>query len=143
MTKQEKIAVLDKAMTVSKRDDGTTYTHFTKEAPEELKDLFLEHYNVRELDYDVFSEACDVVSEVYADKPNATDDQATEDIYERSSDRASYYNDDRLEYITIWNQDEVADIVREQGCDIATAGAVWYDRAIEQASIIIKDWIIA
>ncbi len=143
MTKKEKIAVLEKAMTVSKRDDGSTWTHFTEEAPEELKDLFLEHYNVRELDYDTFSEACDVVSEVYADMPKATDDQATEAIYERSSDRASYYNDDRLEYVTIWNQDEVADIVRESGCDVATAGAIWYDRQVEQASIIIKDWILS
>lgn len=48
MNKDEKLAVLPDMMTRSTRntgtrDDGEKYYHFTDTAPEELKDLFLEH----------------------------------------------------------------------------------------------------
>lgn len=144
MTRQEKIAVLAKAMTRSKRDDESEFYHFTDEAPEELKDLFLEHYNVDDLDYETFDRACDIVREVYDDKPEATDDEATEEIYERASDQASVYTADRLAYLNMRNEDEVSQTMREYGMtSIADACAAWYDRQVEQAAIIIKDWVNA
>jgi hypothetical protein len=143
MTKQEKIKALETAMTVSKRADESEYTHFTDEAPEELKDLFLTHYEVRDIDYITFSRACDIVSEIYADKPEISKDDAEEDIYERASDSASPYNATRLEYLNIWNQDEVADYVRDLNVDISTAAAYWYDKQIEQSAVLINEWVNA
>lgn len=40
---------------------------------------------------------------------------------------ASIYTRDRLDYITIYNQDEISDIVKEQQTDIETACAYWFD----------------
>lgn len=144
MNKQEKIAVLPKCMTVSKRDDGSEYTHFTDEAPEELKDLFLEHYNVKNLDYEIFSQACDIVAEVYQDYPSIkiANNEATEEIYERASDCANIYTSERLAYLDNQNEDEISETMREYGeHSIATACAIWYDKQVEQAAFIIKDWI--
>lgn len=147
MTKKEKIAALKTAMKTSKRDDrdgGTEFYHFAEGAPEELKDLYLEHYEVRDTDYEAFDRALDIVREVYEDKPEATDDEATEDIYERAPDSASVYTGARLSYLDVWNEGEISDVMREYGMhSIADACAAWYDRQVEQAAIIIKDWINA
>jgi len=145
MTKKEKIAVLAKAMQSRLARDGeSTEWYFSPDAPEELKDLYLEHYEVRDIDYETFSDACDLVSEAYGDHPDATDDQITDDIYERASDTASVYTSDRLAYLNMWNEDEVSETMREYGMrSIADACAAWYDRQVEQQAIIIKDWVNA
>jgi len=140
MTKQEKINVLTTAMKQSERDDKTEYYHFTPEAPEELQNLFLEHYEIRDIDYMIFSRACDVVNEAYRSEYKNIDDG----IYEQASDSASYYTAERLTYLNIWNQDEISDMIKNEGAgDIATACAMWYDRQVEQASFIINEWINA
>ncbi len=152
MTKQEKLKSLEAAMTTSKREgEEDSFYHFSDSAPEELKNLFLEHYEVRDIDYETFSRACDIVSEVYAeysgddtgkDEQEASeDDKITDAIYERSSDSANPYTAVRLAYLNVWNQDEVADYVRDLHVDVATGAAYWYDKQVEQQAIIIKDWI--
>lgn len=148
MTKQEKTAGLGKYITTSKRDDETVFNHFSDSAPEELKDLFLEHYNVKDLDYEIFGRALDIVDEVYGRKPErsleGSDDEIVEEIYEAASDSASVYTHDRLAYLDNQNEDEISQKMREYGeHSIATACAIWYDSQVEQAAIIIKDWIDA
>lgn len=69
MTKQEKINTLDNAMTQSERANGDEFNHFTESAPEELKSIFLESFEVRDVDYNIFSKACDIVSEIYTKTP--------------------------------------------------------------------------
>lgn len=141
MTKKEKIKSLQNAMERSERNDHTEYTYFTDNAPEELRQLFLEHYEVRDVDYMVFSDACDIVSDIYQNSPEITGREAEEAVYEDYSESASVYTATRLEYLNIWNQDEISEILKE-GCeDIATACAIWYDRQVEQASITINQWI--
>lgn len=144
MEKKEKIAVLGKCMTRSTRDDGTTFYHFTDEAPEELKKLYLEHYDVRDIDYETFSRACDLVSDCYNDNEQEKDglDFVTDMIYERASDSASVMTYDRLQYLDNWNESDISEIMREYDMrSIADACAVWYDRQVEQAAIIISEWI--
>lgn len=145
MTKKEKIACLSEAMTTSKRDsDEESFYHFTDKAPRKLKDLFLQQYDVQNLDYETFSHACDIVSEIYADKPNATDDEVTEDIYERSHDSASVYTSTRLSYLNNQNESDISELVKETSYNsIASACAIWYDKQVEQQAIIIKDWVNA
>lgn len=121
-------------MTQSEREGGEKFYHFTDEAPKGLKDEFLKHYNVNNLDYQMFSTACDIVSEIYHDiKENDAVDAVEEMIYERCSDSAS-----------IITYDRISDIMHEYGeLSIATACAIWYDKQVEQAAIIIKDWVNA
>lgn len=143
MTKEEKIAGLSKFMTRSKRDaegerEGEEFYHFTDEAPEELKDIFLEHYNVKDIDYETFSRALDIVSEIYADGA----DDVVDEIYQRAPDSASVYNGARLAYLDAWNEEEISQLMREYGeHSIATACALWYDKQVENASCIIDGWI--
>ncbi len=143
MTKQEKIASLDKAMTASTRDSGETFNHFTEEAPGELQSLFLENYEVRDQDYEIFAIACGVIGDVYASEKDATYDEIQDAIGEEARESASIWTENRLGYLTMHNQDEVADIAREHECDIAEACAVWYDREVEKASFLINDWVNA
>lgn len=140
MNKENKLAAVAVAITKSTRSDGTEFYHFADGAPESLRDLFLEHYSVRDLDYQTFGRACDVVAEVYAEKPK----DITEAIYERSADSASVYTADRLAYLDLHNEDEISELMRECGeHSIATACAMWYDRQVEQAAILISEWVEA
>lgn len=151
MTKAEKIAALDTAMTVRTRGaakdgqlvpGGEEFTCFEDGAPETLVSLFLEHYEVRDLDHIIFSRACDIVAQVYEEDEEGT--QPVEDaIYEKAPESASIWNDDRIGYVTVWNQDEIADLVREGETDICEAAATWYDRQVEQAAILISEWVAA
>ncbi len=146
MTKAEKIAGLGSYMTTSKRDDETVFNHFTETTPHELEDLFLEHYNVKDLDYEIFGRALDIVSEAYEGKAHdeGSDGRVEEEIYDAASDSASVYTSDRLAYLDNQNEDEISKTMREYGeTSIANACAIWYDRQVEQAAIIIIDWVNA
>lgn len=150
MIKRDKIASLATAMTQSKRVAGEQFYHFTPEAPQELVNIFLSHYTVNDLDYEIFSNACDIVSEINAEGSDEstgrlmTDEYITEQIYERAAESASYYTYDRLQYLNNNTEGEISDIMREyQEETISNACALWYDRQVEQAAIIIKDWVNA
>lgn len=143
MNKAQKIVSLANAMTCKTRDDGTEFYCFTDEAPQELRNLFLEHYTIRDVDYETFSDACRVVEEVYGETNNLVDgeDGIEDAIYERSVDRASVYTGARLGYLNVWNESEVSEIMKDGYESIADACAVWYDRQVEAQAMIIKNWI--
>lgn len=141
MTKDEKIGALATAMTRSKRRDNEEeeYTHFSESAPEELKSLYLASYEVRDIDYEVFSKACDILSEIYSEGKEDID----EEIYERANGSANPYTSVLLGYLNIWNQDDIAEYVKELGGDIAQACGYWYEKQVEGACFIIKNWVEA
>lgn len=143
MTKPEKIASLPIAITTSKRNDDTTYHHFSDSAPEELRDIFLEHYDVKDGDYERFGEACDLLAEIYNDNEQEQDGMSPieEMIYERASEIASTYTAVRLEYLNHWNQEDITEYVKQMEVDIATACAIWYDKEVENMCFIIKEWV--
>ncbi len=145
MTKLEKIAALGTAMTTRERtpgDEDTRFFVFADDAPTELQNLFCEHYEVRDIDYETFSRACDIVGEVYGETPEISKDGAEDDAADRADDRASVYTAARLSYINIWNQGEVADIVREyDGQDVADAAAIWYERRVKEAARHVIGWV--
>lgn len=148
MTIEEKLELLSNSMTRSKRDDDTEYYHFTDNAPEELKDLYLENYEVRDIDYQIFSTAIDHIIETnnYLDASGDKFDRLaalSNEIDEGSSEFASVYTSDRLAYLNIWNQDEVTEMLKNYGLDdIATACAVWYDeQVLHAARLIVQEYI--
>lgn len=140
MNRSQKIASLDKALIEKTRNDGTTFKCFSDEAPKELRDLFLEHYEVRDQDYEIFYSACIELSVIYADvKENEDIEDA---ISERLVDLASIYNSDRIALLNVYNEEEIADIIRDFGsATVSEACAVWYDRAVEEAANIINNWV--
>ena len=142
-SKNEKLAQLASAMTTKKRDEGEEFVCFTDNAPRPLADIFLEHYEVRDLDYQIFSRACAVVHEVYEDNPAIAYDDAVDEISERSQESASVYTDVRLSYLSIWNEEEVSQMIKEYDLGIADLCAVWYDRQVKEAALLIHDWVTA
>lgn len=137
MNKEEKYKAIENAMTIKKRDDDTEFYCFSDTAPEELKGIFLNSYNVRDLDYMIFSKACDYLSE------RTLEEIESEDFEVSDGEFSSVYNSDRLEYLNIWNDEEIADIFKDYSCDsISMACAYWFDNQVNEAISIIRDYIL-
>lgn len=148
MTKSEKLASLKDAMKVSKRQmegvsNGESFYHFTDSAPEELKEIYLSNYEVRDIDYETFSMAIDFIADKYADAPEESHDGMEIVIFERDEEFASVYTGMRLSYLNVWNQDEISAMVKENDCTIEAACALWYDKQVETAALLINDWVNA
>ena len=136
-TKQKELV---EAMELKTRTDGTKFTAFKDTAPKELVDLFLKHFEVRDTDYEIFSDACDIVGNL----SDHTDDKLADvDFYELATDTASVYTADRLSYLTPYNQYEITDKLKEFDCDdIQSACAVWYDSEVCRACELLRDYIL-
>jgi aspartyl-tRNA synthetase len=137
MDTKEKINLLETAMQIKTRDNGQEFYCFTETVPEELKDLFISNYNVKDLDYQIFSTAIDTIVEAWAnneDSPTLLEEY----IYDNYNDFASPYNADRLAYMDIHNEAEIVDIIKEYSCEyINEACAIWYDNQVKDAIMII------
>jgi|TARA_R100001530_G_scaffold1410_2_gene2566 hypothetical protein len=137
---KKKLDSLSDAYTAKKvEDEREEITVFNEKNPyySQMKDIQRELADkFREIDYEIMDSACMVLSDV--------EDKALEeaDTYELSNDTASVYNNTRLSYMDIWNQDEVSDIVKELDCDISTACAVWYEQEVARACEMLRSWVL-
>lgn len=122
---------------IREKEDKTFY-YFTETAPQELRDLFLENYEVNDLDYEIFSKACDIIAEMSVSELES--DEASDAIQERES--ASVYTFDRLQYLDNSNQHEISEFCQNYKVDIATACAIWYDEQVQNACGLIREYII-
>ena len=145
MPKEEKLKSLETAMDKSKRDDGTEFYHFTSTAPESLRGVFVEHFAGGDVFYDIFDTACSMLVDIYNDESQETDgcEFIEEAIEERATDSASVYTSVRLEYLDSENQEEISEDVQGLEVSIADACGYWYDRQVEQAAMIINQWLNA
>ena len=132
-------------MTHSKCEKGDMIYRFTDDAPEELRDLFLEHFEVSDTDYEIFRDAVGIVIDVYDSLDDNEDDEESiilDAITEAATDCASVYTAERLAYMNNRNQDEISDVMRDYSTtDIATACAIWYDLQVQNAATIISNWV--
>lgn len=146
MTKQEKIASLSNAMTRSERNANDSvaeyFYHFTDEAPQELRDLFIDNFAIDNKYYEIFDTAITIMDELCQDA-ELTEDTADEAIYERSANSAPVYTHDLLALLDNNNQDDIAGYVVEHQSDIAQACIYWYDQQVTEACFHIKNWIDA
>jgi hypothetical protein len=76
-----------------------------------------------------FDISYDMMSDAVNNLPSTMDDYDSDSIYE--NEQASIYTKTRLAYLTIYNQEEITQKVKEYGCDIATACAFWYDEQVQ------------
>jgi len=141
MNTEEKYKALVNAMELKTRDDKSEFYAFTDSVNRELIDLFLENYEVRDTDYQIFSKAIDCMADLELEDILKDDF----DVYEAVNDVCSVYNSDRLALLNIWNDIEITDILKEYECsEISTACAVWFDREVQNAvSLIISKYIKA
>ena len=71
-------------------------------------------------------------------------DELEEDNDDRfyEMENASIWNDDRLGYLNINNEQEIADKMKELSLDsISTACAVWYDDMVRSVMLSLLDYI--
>lgn len=128
-------------MTLSTRKDETEFYHFTDNAPKEIFDLFLEHYEVLDIYYEIFAKAIDTVVEAWNNNEESPK-LLNEYIRENYSDFSSVYTAEQLSYLNIWNQEEVSDNVKELGCSISEACAYWYNNEVQNAiGIIVEKYL--
>lgn len=141
---ETKIKALNNSMEEKERNNGEKFTCFSDSAPEELKNLFLTHYEVKDIDYKTFSKAIDTIIEVWENNENHEEESLKEYIDENYNDFASPYNAERLSYLDVWNDSEVSNIVKEYSCEtISEACAIWFDRQVKEAANLILEWIMA
>lgn len=138
-TKQKLEALTTAYKTRTADDERGTIIIFNDESAilEDIKDIqYKLHEDTRmfELDYEIMRDACDIVSDI------DEDDLENADVYELSNDIASVYTADRLSWLGIYNQDEITDISKEYGCDIATACAAWYEQKVAYACTMLIEW---
>jgi len=142
---QEKLGLMGDAYIKKRLDDGREILTINDALPgemyEAIKDIQFElnenTHNFEE-DYKLMGAACLAMSD------NATDLESLQDIdqYEIADGAASVYTADQLAYITIWNQDEIAEHVRGLGIDIGTAAAYWYEQQVAQCIDRVRDYIL-
>lgn len=147
MTKKQKLKAVASAMKFHewKNDKGevnkTGYI-ISDNCEPGLKDILIEEiYNDdanTDVAYEIVSRACDV----FADNDIDLDELKNLDLCEYANDGASVYTEDRLNYLTMWNQYDITEIVKECGCDVQTACAVWYDRRVLEVAEKLRDYIL-
>lgn len=87
-----------------------------------------------ELAYEITARACDIVAEALDGIGEGEKIDADSDgIRDACDGSASVYTADRLAYLNVCNQGEIAERVREYGCDIQEASAYWYDGLVHTA----------
>jgi len=114
-------------------DESTRFYCFKDNASQEIKDIFLENFEIRDLDYEIFSKACDEISEI---------DLRDLEGSEFEGENASIYISDRLGYLNMWNEDEISSISHEIQGTISEACAYWYDEQVNSACNLLRAYII-
>lgn len=146
MEKSEKLMAISHAYTTKKVEDAREEItiiseDLTPEASEAIKSIQFklnDETGTFELDYDIMSSACDILAN------EELENIKSEDVFDNIDEwGASVYTATRLGYLNMNNQDEISDIAKEYGCDIQTACAVWYDRQVETAARMLREWILA
>lgn len=90
-------------------------------------------YNVN---YEILARACGVISELDLDEVESAEWE------EDFGEHASVYTADRLGYLSINNQDEITNTMKEYECDIQTACAIWFDHQVRDVAHKLIDWIL-
>lgn len=142
---KEKYALLDNAMELIKKDNGSEIYVLSDKLPEkEREELANIAYNISEttqgfdLPYEILNDAINFVVELeLSDLEDENFDW--QDI--NSDTFASVYTATRLSYLNHWNQDEISSLLKEYQCDISEACMFWYDERVKEAIEMIINWL--
>lgn len=139
MTKKQYEELLN-ALETRTRDSGEEFV-CTKD------DISIKTYNtIRDVAFKLDNSDLDLTYDILQSALWAMDDMTlTEfkncDVYELDANYSSVYNYQRLKYINIHNQDEIAETVRDMGQDIVTAAAYWYDCKVTEALLLFQEQV--
>lgn len=138
MTKQELLDAIPNAYETSTRPDGTEYKAIKDDAPAPVRDILMQVSDAMYEDCKDFNLAHDITARAALFGGYRLVEEDCPDPSELAHNTASPYTARRLEYITVHNQDDISDLMKEYELDdIATAAAVWYELRVEAAIQII------
>ena len=146
MTKLEKQNAIANCMEVKKWDNGKEgyiIKDNLKAENEELYNLLINIIyednigGVHDISYEITAKACGIIGDL---TPEEIEEDNDDHFYEMET--ASVWNSDRLSYLNVNNEQEIADKMKELSLDsISTACAVWYDDQVRSVVLSLIDYI--
>ena len=111
----------------------------SNESHDAIFDLQMKFKNNNDIDFDlsyeIMAQACNVIAE----NPNIKEEDIQEAI---NNNFSSIYTADRLAYLTINNQQEISDLMKEYEAEnISDACAYWYDNQVQSAISLLIEFI--
>lgn len=141
MISQSTLDTYRDAFTITTRTDGTDVIILRDNLPDDIRTNLLDIlHDAKEkagdfdLAYDIVRDACNLL-------PDIIEDLATFEPYDINIESASIYTYDRLQYLNIHNQYDIAQVLKETSSDdIANACAIWYDRIVQETIADLVDF---
>jgi len=129
------------AFTTTTRNDGTDVIILRDNLPDDIRTNLLDILHDAKEKAGDFDLAYEIVSQSFELLPDTTEDLATFNPYDTYIESASIYPYDRLQYLNIHNQYDIAQVLKETSSDdIANACAIWYDRIVQETIADLVDF---
>jgi hypothetical protein len=139
---QKDYAILTDSIELRKKDNGNEYYCRKDNTPKYIETILTDtvfaidqECHSLDLAYTILNDVINELAEI------ELKDLPEYDIYENQTEFASVYTATRLEYLNMWNNEEITQKVKECECDIQTACAIWYDEQVINGFNFIKDLI--
>lgn len=137
---QQKLDALIASYESRKGEDGRLLYFITEDTSDFI------HSRLNEIRNGLDINNLDMAHEVMNDATTALDalelgELKAAEPSELAEGTANVYTAAQLALIDIWNQDEIASIVRECDMDIGTSAAIWYERKVAEAIDGLKAFI--
>lgn len=141
MTKQELLDAIPNAYETRTRL-GIDYEVIKDDAPAPVRDILMKVSDAMYEDCKDLDLAHDITARAALLGGYRLVEEDAPDPSELAQNTASPYTARRLEYITVHNQDDISELMKEYELDdIATAAAVWYENRVAEAVRLILDAI--
>lgn len=143
-TKTKKLESIKNAYCLHKRGNEDIHILDTDKLDTATQNALLDIQRGLETDFDIsyeiMADACDLFSDI--ETIEDLEDEASTDTA-NEAEPSSVYIGVRLSYLSVNNQQEVSDIMKEYSTeDIATACAIWYDNKVREAYSVLRDYIL-
>lgn len=131
------------AFTWTTRNGGEKITVLREPLPDDIQAHLLDILHDAKEKAGDFDLAYEIAAQAVELLPDTIEDLATFDPYDINIESASIYTYDRLQYLNIYNQYDIAQVFKETSSDdIANACAIWYDRIIQETLSDLVDYFI-
>lgn len=132
---------IENAMQPMKWDNGKEGYIISDNCAEPVKDILMKQIydnnigGTHDLSYEICAKACEVISEL-----DLNELDTEQNLYE--FENSSIYNNERLAYLNNNNEQEIAEVMKEYGCEsISQACAIWYDNQVRYTAETLLDYI--
>lgn len=140
-TKLIRQKAIENAMQPMKWDNGKEGYIISDNCAEPVKDILMTQIydenigGTHDLSFEICAKACDCITEL-----DLNELDTEQNLYE--FENSSIYNNERLAYLNNNNEQEIAEVMKEYGCEsISQACAIWYDNQVRYTTETLLDYI--